>query len=214
MHGTVTVARMISGLVVAAILSLAGAAVLLAAPGVQDGQVDAAPFGAYEPNAAYPYGRPHPDAPPELAQFDFMIGEFDCEEATRNRDGSWREFNAVWNASYFLNGHGIQDRYWNPRFSTSNLRIFDPKAGLWKVTFFKMPGYGSGVWMGKKERDKIILRNDPPGEKGTRRISILTFSNIRPDGFNWLGGSYQESDPNTIRGGWRSSCKRRPHGPQ
>ena len=199
------------------IAALIVTAALIAAPVVQssaqNSQDGNARFGAYEPNAVYPYGRPHPDAPPELIQFDFMVGEFDCEEATRNRDGSWTEFNAVWNASYFLNGYGIQDVYWNPRFSTSNLRIFDPKDGLWKVTFFKMPGYASGVWMGKKEGDKIILRNNPPGEKGTRRISILTFSNMRFDGFDWLGGSYQESDPDEIRGGWRSSCKRRPHGP-
>ena len=196
--------------VLATVAALLAGAVLLATPFAQDGN---APLGAYEPNAAYPYGRPNPDAPPELTQFDFMVGEFDCEEATRNQDGTWNEFLAVWNAAYFLNGHGIQDRYWNPRFSTSNLRIFDPREGLWKVTFFKMPGYASGVWTGKKEGDKIVLRNDPPGESGTRRISILTFSNIRSDGFDWLGGSYLESDSENIRHGWRSSCKRRPHGP-
>ena len=165
--------------------------------------------GTYGPSPAYPFGRPNPDAPPELQQFDFMVGEFDCEEATRSRDGSWNEFKAIWNARYFLNGYGIQDVYWNPRFSTTNLRIFDPAVGRWKVTYFKMPRYGSGVWEGKKEGDKIILRNDPPGEQGTRRISILTFSNIRSDGFDWLGGSYRENDPANIRQGWRSSCKRR-----
>ena len=66
----------------------------------------------YEPSPAYPYGRPNPAAPPELRQFDFMVGEFDCKEATRNADGSWNEFWAIWNARYFLNGFGIQDVCW------------------------------------------------------------------------------------------------------
>lgn len=165
--------------------------------------------GAYEPNPAYPFGRPNPAAPPELRQFDFMVGEFDCKEATRNADGSWNEFWAIWNARYFLNGFGIQDVYWNPRFSTSNLRIFDPKAGCWKVTFFKMPGYASGVWEGKKEGEKIVLQNQPRGPEGQKRVSRLTFSNIRADGYDWVAETVIKGDKENPRAGWRASCQRR-----
>lgn len=165
--------------------------------------------GAYEPNPAYPYGRPNPAAPPELQQFAFMVGEFDCQEATRKADGSWNEFWAIWNARYFLNGFGIQDVYWNPRFSTSNLRIFDPKAGRWKVTFFKMPGYGSGVWEGKKEGEKIVLRNQPRGPEGKKRVARLTFSNMRADGYDWIAETITEGEEDNPRATWRAACQRR-----
>ena len=44
---------------------------------------------AYDPSPSHPFGRPHPDAPVELAQFAFMIGAFDCTDrisaSTRSR---------------------------------------------------------------------------------------------------------------------------------
>ncbi len=161
----------------------------------QDEADAAISFGAYEPNPAYPFGRPHPEAPPELKQFAFMIGAFDCVDEIRQQDGSWNRFPAVWNAYYFLNGHGIQDKYWAPTFSTSNLRIFDPKKGKWMVTFFKMPGYQSGVWEGVQEDETMVMR-----QGGKTTGSGLTFYNITEDGFDWRSGD----NPN-----WKSSCRRR-----
>lgn len=165
--------------------------------------------GAYGPSPSYPYGRPNPAAPPELQQFDFMVGEFDCQEGTRWPDGSWNEFWAIWNARYFLNGHGIQDVYWNPMRSTSNLRIFDPKGGRWKVTYFQMPGYFSGVWEGKKEGDNMVVRRKIAPVEGKQRTSRLTFSNIHPGGYDWIGETVTEGDEENARAFWRSSCQRR-----
>ncbi|MCB1024854.1 MAG: hypothetical protein KDB79_10715, partial [Acidobacteria bacterium] len=157
---------------------------------------------SYEPGPAYPFGRLNPDAPPETAQFSFMIGEFDCiDEIVNPQDGKWLKFPAIWNARYFLNGHGIIDQYWSPQFSTSNIRIFDSKEHKWMVTFFRMPGYGSGVWSGIKEGDDLVMRQGN-NEKGTR----LTFSKISEKGFEWIGEGMTEGEPKPF---WRSSCRRR-----
>ena len=97
---------------------------------------DANPVDAieiYDPSPAHPFGRPHPNAPPELQQFAFMLGEFDCVDELRQLDGSWRKTDAIWNAHYFLNGHGIQDVYWNDTFATTNIRLFDKGRGKWFV---------------------------------------------------------------------------------
>jgi predicted Zn-dependent peptidase len=153
-------------------------------------------FADYEPSDAHPFGRPHPDAPPELSQFAFMIGEFDCTDTIRRPDGARIEFPAVWGARYFLNGYGIQDHYWSPTFSTSNIRIFDPDAGRWKITFFRMPGYQSGVWEGGLEGEQLVFRNN-----GRTSGPGLTFHNIRDNGFDWHSGGSQP--------GWTSSCTRR-----
>lgn len=154
------------------------------------------PNTSYAPSPAHPFGRPHPEAPPELAQFAFMVGEFDCVDELRRRDGTRLRFRAIWNAKYFLNGFGIQDQYWTPQFYTSNIRIFDSDSDLWQVTFFRMPEYQSGVWQGRKEGDAMIMRNG-----GRTSGPGLTFHNISPDGFDWHSGG---DDP-----GWTSSCIRR-----
>lgn len=157
----------------------------------------------YEPTPAYPYGRLNPAAPPETAEFSFMIGEFDCRDEILNpQTGKWAAFPAVWNARYFLNGHAIQDQYWSPAFYTSNMRIYDAGEKKWRVTFFRMPGYASGVWSGAREGKNLIMRQGTK-EKGTR----LTFSEITEDGFQWRGESLTAEGKATVF--WKSSCRRR-----
>lgn len=159
-------------------------------------RTDGEPSTSYAPSPAHPFGRPHPDAPKELEQFAFMVGEFDCIDEIRQPDGSMLRFRAIWNARYFLNGHGIQDEYWTPTFYTSNIRIYDPKTKRWNVTFFRMPGYQSGVWHGQKEGDKLVMRQ---GDKTSG--PGLTFHNITADGFDWHSGGPTP--------GWTSTCTRR-----
>ncbi len=156
----------------------------------------AEPDVLYAPSPAFPFGRMHPDAPPELAQFSFMVGEFDCIDEIRQRDGSWIRFRAIWNARYFLNGFGIQDEYWTPQFFTSNIRIFDPSIARWRVTFFRMPGYQSGVWEGVREGGRLIMR-----QGGRTTGPGLTFYNITEEGFDWRSGGEDA--------GWKSTCTRR-----
>ncbi len=157
---------------------------------------------SYESNAAFPYGRLNPNAPPETKQFAFMIGEFDCaDEIFNGQTNRWIKFTAIWNAKYFLNGRGILDQYWSPQFSTSNIRIFDAKAKKWKVTFFQMPGYSSGVWSGIKEGENLVMRQGDD-KQGSR----LTFHNIGKEGFDWVGASIKEGKAIPF---WKSSCKRR-----
>lgn len=163
----------------------------------------------FDPNPAYPNGRPNPDAPEELSQFAFFIGEFDCTDRQKAPDGEWREFPAIWNASYFLNGFGIQDKYYAPGFQTSNIRIFDPDAGVWKVTFFSAPGYNSGVWSGEKTADDIVLEQVTVGQGETSVISRLTFYDITNDGFEWRAESIVGEAPPAKS--WTSSCRRRKH---
>lgn len=152
-------------------------------------------FMGYDPSPTYPFGRPNPEAPPEIEQFHFMVGQFDCIDRIRQPDGTWREFPAVWNASYFLNGMGIQDQYWGDTFATSNIRIFDPERGVWLVTFFRMPGYQSGLWVGQQEGETMVMR--PPEVTSG---SGLTFYDITPDSYRWRSGD----NP-----GWTSECVRR-----
>ncbi|MEE8586667.1 MAG: hypothetical protein V3T83_17640 [Acidobacteriota bacterium] len=170
----------------------------IAAPAAQD--------GPYNPTSEHPFGRPNPSAPRQLEQFAFMIGEFDCTDRIRQRDDSWNEFPATWHGYYFLNGLGIIDRYWNGRFATANTRVFDPASGKWKVTFFKMPGYGSGVWEGEKEGDQMVMKQENRRPDGTLTVSRLTFYDITEKSYQWKGERVIGEQATAT---WTSSCKRR-----
>ena len=170
-------------------------------------------LASYEPNPAYPFGRRHPDAPPELEQFAFMIGECDCVDEIRGPDGSWRTTEAIWNASWFLDGWGIQDVYWSDTFATSNIRIFDPARGRWFVNFVQMPSpaVGSGQWSGEQvvEEDgtKMVMWSGSPDRRNGSR---LTFYDISEAGFRWVAENLQGGVVSSA--GWKSACVRRKPG--
>ena len=156
-----------------------------------------------EPSPAHPHGKLNPKAPPETAQFSFMIGEFDCKDKIQGADGKWTESDVVWNSTYFLNGSGIQDRFWSKQVVATGTRIFNKAKGKWIVNYFQTnPTYFAGVWEGKKEGSKMIMRA-PRGENESR----LTFHNITKDGFDWIGETALKDG--SAKPFWIISCKRR-----
>lgn len=157
----------------------------------------------HEPGTANPFGTLNPNAPAEVAQFEFMVGVFDCIDEIRNpADGKWYESKSVWSSSYFLNGYGIQDKYWSPITVASGTRLFDQKKKKWIVNYFQsQPRYSTGVWEGRKEGDNMVMRQ----QNGTVE-SRLTFSNITKNSFNWIG---ERVDGESVSSGWKISCKRR-----
>ena len=89
------------------------------------------------------YGEPHPNAPPELAQFAFLIGDFEItshgwagDDWTPPRPGP----RARWNGWYGLGGMAIYDEWYDPGPSSDpdaprgvNVRMFDPEAEQWQM---------------------------------------------------------------------------------
>jgi hypothetical protein len=104
-------------------------------------------------------------------------------------------------AAYVLNGHAIQDQNWLPIFNTSNMRMFDSKEKKWKVTYFKMPTFQSGVWEGEKAGNEIVLKQGTE-EKGSR----LSFFNIKEDEYSWKAESLTDGKAKLT---WEFTCKRR-----
>ena len=167
----------------------------------------AAIVGDYEPGPAYPFGRLNPDAPPETAQFAFMLGEHDCVDRIFNQnDGSWKEVAKIWNGRSFLNGHAIRDDTWrSDGVYTSNIRKYDAEAGKWIVTFFSNGNAAPSVWEGGKEGDEIVVSRDGESPQGPFTARLM-FHDVNDAGFEWK--------MDILAGGqvlpwWTSSCKRR-----
>ncbi len=57
------------------------------------------------------YGRPNPNAPPELSQFAFLIGNWRCDVKVKGQDGVYEEFRATWTGRYILDGYVITDEF-------------------------------------------------------------------------------------------------------
>lgn len=165
---------------------------------------------AYEPDAEFPFGRPNPEAPPELQQFAFMVGQNDCvDERLNQATGEWVTTERTWDAYYYLNGRAIRDTGRSGATTNGNVRIFDIGSGQWRVTFFSAPVYGTGTWVGGMEGEEMVLRL-PQKAPGTEidGFSTLTFSNISAQGFDW-SGVWVSADGDVEFPFWRISCEKR-----
>ena len=163
----------------------------------------------YEPNELYPFGRANPDAPAELAQFHFMIGRNDCaEQRLNNATGEWVDATRSWDASYYMNGFAVRDAGQSGSATNGNIRVFDTATGEWVVTFFSSPTYSSGIWRGKMEGEKMVLRQ-PQKAPGTDfdGFGTLTFSNISAQGFDWTG-EWISADGSIVFPFWRIQCQK------
>ncbi len=165
----------------------------------------------YEPSARHPFGRPNPQAPPELAQFDFMVGENDCvEQRIDNGTGEWIDGVRSWDAYYYMNGFAIRDSGKSGATTNGNIRIYDAAAKEWVVTFFSAPAYSSGAWRGKLEGSNIVLRQaqKAPGTNFDG-FSTLTFFNVSDRGFDWTG-EWVSEDGSVVFPFWRIQCQKAP----
>lgn len=163
----------------------------------------------YEPDSRNPYGLPNPDAPAELAQFSFMIGQNDCEEERLNSvSGEWDTAQRTWDAHYMMNGFAIRDSGRSGTATNGNIRMFDPATGQWQVTFFSAPVYGSGVWSGGMDGENMVLKQ-PQKALGTDLdgFSRLTFSAISDRSFHWAG-EWVSEDGSVVFPFWRISCSK------
>ena len=89
------------------------------------------------------YGTPHPNAPEELAQFDFLIGDYTITSHAWS-GGAWTPPRpgprARWNGYYVLGGMAIADEWYDPDPGHDadtprgiNMRMWDAESGEWDM---------------------------------------------------------------------------------
>lgn len=124
------------------------------------------------------FGKPHPGAPAELSQYEFLIGDHVIHLRLWNGE-AWSEgySEAYWNGRYGLDGKAILDEWYRadpvaepdaPR--GINVRIYDPEEAVWKL-----------MWMTADKPDPTILR-----------------SRVKEDGFMHLWRTHPSEDTRII----------------
>ncbi len=134
---------------------------------------------------------PNPNAPAELQQFAFLIGEWDAHAYLIDDSGNEVEFGyADWRIFYILNGCAIQDAWIYRNLASGEVehgtmfRTFNPAAGEWRIVeqrhtdleFVHMTAKQVGETM---EMHGVL--ESPEGKVNFRRV----FYNIEKDRFEW-----------------------------
>lgn len=128
--------------------------------------------------------------------YGMLVGSWDGEWVDHLPAEDVRQTAEV-HASWVLEGRAIQDLWlipapWdrNPaiepkgpvRYGTT-LRIYDPKQGLWKVTWFNPVSGAENHLEGRKDGDRI----SQTGVDGSGKPARWIFDEIYPDSFHWRG---------------------------
>jgi hypothetical protein len=141
------------------------------------------------------YGTQNPDAPPELSQFAFLIGEWQCDVRVKRDDGSWRTYEATWIGRYILDGYVISDEY---RMTDQrgelvvygvNIRSYNVEKNTWVMRWLDAT---RSLWveLGPEELGGVRITPDTISFHLIDRfapdaLSRVTFSHMTADGFRW-----------------------------
>lgn len=145
-------------------------------------------------NSENPYGRLHPDAPPETELWGQLAGEWQCTAQILQPNGQWGPGGkAKWVWKYTLDGFAVQDVWFvewldlppgmaqiNRPFVGTNFRIFDPEKGKWEAIWFANNKNRMSTFVAINDGDKVIMEG-----KNRGRHSRITFYNMSENSFDW-----------------------------
>lgn len=163
----------------------------------------------YAVSEKFPYGRVNPDAPKEVADYADLIGTCDCKSVSRIDQNTWADtVQMKWTYKYIMNGWGVQDETLKADGSHSgSIRQFNADSSSWYVHYFSSnaatPTLSS--WTGGNQEGEIVLYKDQPAPNGTEGNFKITFQNISPKGFEWLG-AWTTKDESFIYPTWKIFC--------
>ena len=172
----------------------------------------------YEPSADHPFGQANPAAPKQILDYQHLIGLSDCESETRNPDGDWKDpVRMTWRFKYIMNGMAIQDETLkNDGAHSGSIRQYSEDLSSWFVHYYStgsVPNSKStstqlSTWKGGLKDGSIVLYRKQKSPTGAEGYFRLTFSNITPEHFNWIG-EWVDKEEKIAFPTWRIACTQR-----
>lgn len=113
-------------LIAAALLVLAPMSVFAQGPAQQ------APPIQYQPDPDSPIGERNPNGPPQLAEFDFVIGDWDVVIDYIAPNGQTVTYEARWHNHWILNGMAVMQEWRGPYATGAEFRAWNVQAQEWQ----------------------------------------------------------------------------------
>lgn len=164
----------------------------------------------YVATAQNPFGSPNKDAPPEILDYELLIGTCQCKSVSRIDQNTWADtVQMKWTFKYILNGMAVQDESFKyDNTYSGSIRQFNSDSSTWYVHYYTSTTVNPTLssWSGNKQPngDMILYREQksPNGWDGFYKIS---FTDISEKGFNWTG-AWVNVDESIIYPTWKIFC--------
>ena len=139
-------------------------------------------------------GGPAADRAGKMDLYGRFVGSWDFDVTQLRDDGSKCQRKGEWHFGWALEGRAVQDvwivparpdRRWPPcarNLYGTTLRVYDPAADAWNVTWINPPNGAFTRLVGRREGERIVqLGEDRDGR------NRWIFQAITPDSFHWTG---------------------------
>jgi hypothetical protein len=133
-----------------------------------------------------------PDAPEQASQFEFLIGEWDCEWTGFNKEGeALAPLPCRWSARYTFDGRMVQDDYrlWDSDqkliFSGTTLRSYSPDKARWEFVFLGSQQPAWPRFHGRWEQGEMRIHAEGTDRQGRDFVSRIKFHKITSNSFEW-----------------------------
>ncbi len=154
----------------------------------------------------------HPDAPDEIEQFAFLVGDWHCLTRQMQPDGSLTEERAAeWHGRWVLGGWAIADEWISTlpdgrEFRGVNLRSFDSERGEWDNRWLAPIARQWKYFSARREGETMVMLggegSDPRGEF----IDRNTFHDITGESFLWRKDRSWDGGETWLEGLARIEC--------
>ena len=121
--------------------------------------------------ASCDFGAKHPNAPDEIEQFSFLVGNWSVE-LKQWQQGGWsppRPQNAYWTGRYALDGMAIYDEWFDvdPALDPTtdrgaNLRMYDAENQVWQMTWLHSRGFAPTDLSAELRGEKMVMWQNHP----------------------------------------------------
>jgi len=85
----------------------------------------------YQPVPDSPIGERNAMAPAEVAQFEFLIGDWDVEITWQSPQGDTNTYSAKWHNHWINDGYDVMQEWRGPYATGAEFRHYDPELGYW-----------------------------------------------------------------------------------
>ena len=136
-------------------------------------------------------GRINVDAPPETAQFAFIIGGWDIKSRFMKPDGiGYGEGTATWTGYFILDGWAIQDDWISDlpdgkQGRGTNIRSFNPRTGKWDNRWLSAGSLQWKYFEATKEGDTMVMIGGKGEDARGSFIDRNVFHDIKADSWHW-----------------------------
>lgn len=136
------------------------------------------------------FGTLNPKAPPETAQFQFLVGRWDADYTGKRADGTIVKGRADWRIRFILDGYALQDE-WEYMDVDGNVlshgtmyRTYDTNLGKWTIVEQTTGNLHFNHMTAEKVGDTMVMHEEIETSNGKLKARRV-FYNITQDSFDW-----------------------------